>query len=103
MDGKYIANEVDVIEGASFTINFKTGEIRNANPALPVQKGQPVIVAGASTIGMLSGGQKELTVHTIFPRIPDPHGGVLGSVMRINDNDYMPKGTMMTRLSCKPH
>lgn len=101
MDGAYIPDSVEPIEGAALSLNFRTGEIRNANPALPVQKGQPVIVPGANTIGLLSGGQKELTVHTIFPRIADPQGGVLGSIMRIDDNDYMPKGTMMSRLSCK--
>jgi len=63
--------------------------------------GQTVHVAGASSIGILTGGTRELTIHAVFPNIQDPKGGALGSIMRLNDNDYMPKGTLMTRLSCK--
>lgn len=59
------------------------------------------VVAGANSIGILTGGTRELTIHAVFPNIQDPKGGALGSIMRLNDNDYMPKGTMMTRLSCK--
>lgn len=84
----------------SSTLNLRTGEIRNGN--LPVVKGQTVHVAGGYSVGLLSGGTRELTIHTIFPNIKIPDGGALGSIMRINDNDYMPKGTMMSRMSCKP-
>lgn len=80
-------------------LNFQTGTVKmgNMEPIL----GKAVHVAGANSIGILTGGTRELTVHAVFPNVLDPKGGALGSIMRINDNDYMPKGTMMTRLSCK--
>ena len=101
INGSFIPDSVEVLETHNvITINLRTGEIRNGN--LPVVKGSPVHVAGAASVGMLSGGQRELTIHAIFPNIKVPDGGVLGSIMRLQDNDYMPKGTLMTRMSCKP-
>jgi hypothetical protein len=101
INGDFIPDSVEVLETHNvITIDLRAGIIRNGN--LPVVKGSPVHVAGAASIGMLSGGSRELTIHAIFPNIKVPDGGVLGSIMRLQDNDYMPKGTLMTRMSCKP-
>jgi hypothetical protein len=80
-------------------LDFNSGTVKMGNMQPIV--GQTIQVAGANSIGILTGGTRELTIHAVFPNIQDPNGGALGSIMRLNDNDYMPKGTMMTRLSCK--
>lgn len=99
VEGQYISDSPGVVEGAVVILDFNQGKITSGNMG-PVA-GKIVAPAGASSIGMLGGSAKELAVYAVFPRIADPNGGVLGSVMRLEDNEYMPKGTMMTRLSCK--
>lgn len=99
VDGRYVNDGPGVVKGARFLLDFNRGKVTSGN-LLP-EDGKVIAVAGASSIGMLTGGARELAIFAVFPRIPDPNGGVLGSVMRLEDNDYMPKGTMMTRLSCR--
>lgn len=99
-NGQYLQESPEVIEpGLKIVLDFQTGAVTMGH--LKPIPGQPVHVAGAASIGILTGGTRELAVHTVFPSIQDPNGGVLGSIMRIEDNTYMPKGTLMTRLSCK--
>lgn len=99
VDGQYVGDSPGVIEGAGVILDFNQGKITSGSMG-PVS-GKVVAPAGASSIGMLGGSAKELAVYAVFPRIADPNGGVLGSVMRVDDNEYMPKGTLMSRLSCK--
>lgn len=97
-DGQYVGESPTVVEGAGVVLDFNQGKI-TAGSMGPVN-GQR-IVAGPSSIALMGGGTRELTTYTVFPRVADPNGGVLGSVMRVDDNEYMPKGTLMSRLSCK--
>lgn len=100
MNGQLLPDNVDVSStNNTLRIDLQYGEIRTGK--FPPIIGKPVYVAGASSFGLLTGGTKELAVHTIFPNITLPDGSALGSIMRIVDNDYMPKGTLMTQLSCK--
>ena len=100
INGQYQAENPEVSDpNLKVILNFQTGAVTMGNMQ-PIA-GQTVHVAGANSIGILTGGTRELTIHAVFPNIADPNGGALGSIMRLNDNDYMPKGTMMTRLSCK--
>lgn len=101
INGEYQSENPEVFSpDLKVTLDFQTGAVKmgDGQPVI----GQTVHVAGASSIGILTGGTRELTIHAVFPNIQDPKGGALGSIMRLNDNDYMPKGTMMTRLSCRP-
>lgn len=101
INNQYLADNPEVSEtNLKVILNFQTGSVKMGKMQ-PIN-GHTVHVAGANSIGILTGGTRELTVHAVFPSIIDPNGGALGSIMRLNDNDYMPKGTMMTRLSCKP-
>lgn len=101
INGEFLPPDIGVSDTHNvITLNLLTGDIQNGDH--PVTKGRPVHVAGANNVGILSGDPHELTIHTIFPHISLPDGGALGSILRINDNMYMPKGTLMTRLSCKP-
>ncbi len=100
INGQYQAENPEISDpDLKVVLDFQTGAVKMGNMRPII--GQTVHVAGASSIGILTGGTRELTVHAVFPNIQDPDGGALGSIMRLNDNDYMPKGTMMTRLSCK--
>jgi hypothetical protein len=100
INGQYQSDNPEVRNpDLKVVLNFQTGSVKMGNMQ-PIN-GQTVHVAGANSIGILTGGTRELTVHAVFPNIRDPKGQALGSIMRLNDNDYMPKGTMMTRLSCK--
>jgi len=97
-EGDYVGDP-EPAEGATMVLDFNQAKIRSGSGQ--VMDGKVVAVAGASSIGMLGGGAKELSIFAVFPRIADPKGGVLGSVMRLEDNEYMPKGTLMSRLSCR--
>lgn len=100
INGQYQDENPELIDpDLQVVLNFQSGAVKmgHLEPIL----GQTVHVAGANSIGILTGGTRELTIHAVFPNITDPKGGALGSIMRLNDNEYMPKGTMMTRLSCK--
>lgn len=100
LNQKYLAENPEVSDpNLQVILNFQTGAV-TMGKMQPIT-GQTVHVAGANSIGILTGGTRELTIHVVFPNIADPNGSALGSIMRLNDNDYMPKGTMMTRLSCK--
>lgn len=100
INGAYQAENPEVSDpDLKVVLNFQTGTVKMGN-AQPIM-GQTVHVAGANSIGILTGGTRELTIHAVFPNITDPNGGALGRIMRLNNNDYMPKGTLMTRLSCK--
>lgn len=100
LDRNYISDNPEPTDGATFTLDFPSSKIFTGSSGTAID-GKVVAPPGANSIGMLGGGVRELAIYTVFPNFPDPQGGVLGSVLRINDNDYMPKGTMMTRLSCK--
>ncbi|HEX2842123.1 hypothetical protein [Hyphomicrobium sp.] len=101
MNGQYVPEDAGVSDTNNvITLNLQTGFIQYGN--LKPEQGKPVVNTGGNTVGLLAGSNVELTVYTIFPNITDPRGAALGSIMRINDNMYMPKGTMMSRLSCKP-
>lgn len=97
-EGQYVGDSPTVVDGAEIVLNFNQGKI-TAGSMGPVAG--RTIAAGPSSIGIMGGGTRELTIYAVFPRIADPNGGVLGSVMRVDDNEHMPKGTMMSRLSCK--
>lgn len=99
LEGQYVGDSPSVVEGAEVTLDFNAGKITQGSMG-PVS-GKIFGAAGAGNIGMLSVSGRELSVFVVFPRAADPKGGVLGSVMRVDDNEYMPKGTLMSRLSCK--
>lgn len=101
INGAYVPEDAGVSDTNNvITLNLQTGFIQYGN--LKPEFGKPVVNTGGNSVGLLAGSNVELTVYTIFPNIQDPQGAALGSIMRIHDNMYMPKGTMMSRLSCKP-
>lgn len=95
-DGQYDADSPRA-SGTTIVLDFGRGKVQQGS--LPPIDGR-VVSTGLNSLGILGAG-KELAVFVVFPRLQDPNGGVFGTVMRVNDNEYMPKGTMMSRLSCK--
>lgn len=100
--GRYLPDAVESGPGGTaFTIDFDTATLtdRSGRPEKGIALPFSVL---ANNLSIYVAADGEFALYSVFPSEPDPLGNVFGTVLRIVDRAHLPKGGLMSRITCKP-